>query len=68
MPDATIQVKPNGPLLVTGNFEVIDANGTKLPVTEKAWLCRCGASNTKPLCDGTHKTLTCPAPAAPPNP
>jgi CDGSH-type Zn-finger protein len=67
MPDATVQIKPNGPILITGSFEIIDASGVKLPATEKAWLCRCGASNTKPFCDGSHKTVpACAAVAAKP--
>jgi len=61
MSEVTIQLKPNGPYLVTGPCTVVDENGNKLATGDKTWLCRCGASKTKPLCDGTHKTLAPPA-------
>ncbi|HUB27447.1 MAG TPA: CDGSH iron-sulfur domain-containing protein [Tepidisphaeraceae bacterium] len=62
MSDTTIQLKPNGPYLVTGPCTLLDENGNKLPTGEKIWLCRCGASATKPICDGSHKTACPPAP------
>lgn len=52
----TIKVKDNGPLLVEGDFKLVDGNGNDIPVTKKA-LCRCGASITKPFCDGTHSKI-----------
>ncbi|MCU0879034.1 MAG: CDGSH iron-sulfur domain-containing protein [Pirellulaceae bacterium] len=59
MPDVTIKVRDNGPLLVEGPVTVIDAEGNKymIPADKPAIaLCRCGQSNRKPFCDGTHKT------------
>lgn len=52
-----LQVKPapNGPLLVTGNFTMRTASGREAWKGTKAALCRCGASSTKPFCDGAHK-------------
>lgn len=52
-----INSAPNGPLLVNGNSEIITALGTVSFRGEKAALCRCGASNNKPFCDGTHKAV-----------
>lgn len=46
---------PNGPLLVTGNLEIVTAAGRVAWRGTKAALCRCGASNNKPFCDGAHK-------------
>ena len=52
----TIKVSNNGPLVVQGEFKLIDANGQEVPV-KKAALCRCGGSTTKPFCDGTHSKI-----------
>lgn len=52
-----ISPQPNGPLLLKGNFEIQDKNGQTLFQGEKAAFCRCGGSNNKPFCDGTHKTI-----------
>lgn len=52
--DTKITVLKNGPLYVEGNFVLFDADGQEIPVNSKAALCRCGASDKKPFCDGTH--------------
>lgn len=50
-----IKVNDNGSLRVTGDVELIDAEGNRF-VTKKTFsLCRCGLSNNKPFCDGSHK-------------
>ena len=57
MSQVTIKVRDHGPLLVEGPFTVIDAAGNAftIPTGKPAIaLCRCGASRTKPFCDGTH--------------
>lgn len=51
-----ITVRDNGPLLVEGDFTIVDAAGNEVPVKKKA-LCRCGGSTTKPFCDGTHSKI-----------
>ncbi len=54
---------PDGPYLVRGEFEVTDANGDVIDTRRKTVaLCRCGASRTKPFCDGTHKLIGFKAP------
>jgi CDGSH-type Zn-finger protein len=57
MPQVTIEVRRNGPLIVTGPVELKDADGKLFPVQERMALCRCGASTTKPFCDGTHSKI-----------
>lgn len=61
MPDVIIKVRDNGPLLVEGPVAVIDAAGNKFvipPEKPAIALCRCGQSQRKPFCDGTHKTCS----------
>ncbi|MDH3284660.1 MAG: CDGSH iron-sulfur domain-containing protein [Acidobacteriota bacterium] len=50
-----IKRAPNGPLLVTGSFVIRTAAGREGWRGTKAALCRCGASKSKPFCDGSHK-------------
>ena len=45
---------PNGPLVVTGNLTVVSASGRAAWRGTKTALCRCGASDNKPFCDGRH--------------
>ncbi|GGL98187.1 CDGSH iron-sulfur domain-containing protein [Glutamicibacter protophormiae] len=53
---AQIVVCPQGPLIVRGDFEILDAEGNAVPTSrETVALCRCGSSAIKPFCDGTHK-------------
>jgi CDGSH-type Zn-finger protein/uncharacterized Fe-S cluster protein YjdI len=46
---------PNGPLKVTGNLELVSGTGRTLNKVTTTFLCRCGASQNKPYCDGSHK-------------
>jgi len=48
-----IKVMANGPLLVKGTVELTMADDS-IVVKENPALCRCGASNNKPFCDGSH--------------
>jgi CDGSH-type Zn-finger protein len=54
-----ITVLPNGPLRVEGAIALTDANGKPWDLTGKpaVALCRCGASENKPFCDGAHKKV-----------
>lgn len=54
-----LAIKPllNGPLLVTGNVEVVSGTGRTIHRTQKMALCRCGGSANKPYCDGTHSRI-----------
>ena len=57
MPEVTIEICRNGPLIVNGPVELKDADGSLYPVKERIALCRCGGSTTKPFCDGTHSRI-----------
>lgn len=47
--------QPNGCLRIEGNLEIVSGTGRTIDRTTKAFLCRCGHSNNKPFCDGSHK-------------
>ena len=49
-----VRATPNGPLQLEGNVEVVSGTGRTLSRTQACALCRCGASATKPFCDGSH--------------
>ncbi len=55
---AKITALDDGPYLVKGPVLVLDVEGNAFPF-ERATvaLCRCGGSQTKPFCDGTHSKL-----------
>jgi CDGSH-type Zn-finger protein/truncated hemoglobin YjbI len=55
LPPAIMTAK-NGPYLVTNVTVLRTPLGTELPVPPQLALCRCGASATKPFCDGSHAT------------
>ena len=58
MADVTITVRENGPYLVRGPIQILDAQGNDFRVErETVALCRCGGSTTKPFCDGTHSKI-----------
>lgn len=48
----------DGPYLIRGDFELTDQDGEPIDARRGTIaLCRCGASRTKPFCDGTHKSI-----------
>lgn len=52
-----LNVLQNGPLIVEGNFELFDAEGNEAETKSKVAICRCGASENKPFCDGSHSKI-----------
>ena len=59
-----IIVRPNGPFIVEGDdVTVVDVSGrTFEPAKRPFGLCRCGASQKKPFCDGSHNKIGFQAP------
>jgi CDGSH-type Zn-finger protein/uncharacterized Fe-S cluster protein YjdI len=57
--DGLLEIDPemDGPLQVRGNLEIISGTGRVVSRVTQARLCRCGGSNTKPFCDGTHARI-----------
>lgn len=61
MADVKIIALLNGPLLIEGAVQIVDAQGQPIPAAfpekPKVALCRCGASGKKPFCDGAHSKI-----------
>jgi CDGSH-type Zn-finger protein len=51
-----VMPEPDGPLHLAGPLVVASADGAVLLEGTSAWLCRCGRSQDKPFCDGSHTT------------
>jgi len=49
----------NGPLRVIGDFSIKDAQGGEFGLAGRTIisLCRCGHSENKPFCDGSHNRM-----------
>jgi CDGSH-type Zn-finger protein len=60
MPEARAKITPyrDGPYLVRGPFSIVDQDGNEIEVKRGiVALCRCGRSQMRPFCDGTHKAI-----------
>ena len=53
-----ITINNNGSVRLEGDFEIFDQNGNPFDLAGRTAisLCRCGHSNNKPFCDGSHRT------------
>jgi len=62
--DVVITPYRDGPLLVRGDFEILDQEGKPIdPGRATVALCRCGKSRLRPFCDGTHRLVRFKAPS-----
>lgn len=55
-----LKILDNGPIIVTGDFEIISIDSEVLEITDSQHangisLCRCGKSKDMPFCDGSHQ-------------
>lgn len=57
MSKTIITVKDNSALKIEGEFEIVDLQGNSYGLGGRTVvsLCRCGLSQNKPFCDGSHK-------------
>lgn len=53
----TIHPVTDGPLQLTGNVEICAGSGRTVHRARSTRLCRCGGSQNKPFCDGTHARI-----------
>lgn len=72
MSDFKVIVKNNGPLRLEGDIAIVDQDGKGFGLAGRTVvsLCRCGQSQNKPFCDGSHNKVgfesACPARDLPP--
>lgn len=55
-----VRCRENGPFVIQGDVRVLDPDGNAFPIApgkDTIALCRCGHSQHKPFCDGSHKTV-----------
>jgi CDGSH-type Zn-finger protein len=59
MPDTKIIVNNDGSLKVEGDFTVYDVEGNAFDLAGRTIIsfCRCGHSENKPFCDGSHRKV-----------
>ncbi len=52
-----ITVNSNGSLKIEGEFVITDSQGNEYGLQGRTTvgICRCGLSNNKPFCDGSHR-------------
>ncbi|MBW8271096.1 CDGSH iron-sulfur domain-containing protein [Caldovatus aquaticus] len=56
-PRNTVRLLADGPLELRGELRLRGE-----PIGSEAWLCRCGRSQNKPHCDGSHRSAGRPLP------
>lgn len=72
MSDFKVIVRNNGPLRLEGDITILDQDGKAFGLAGRTVvsLCRCGQSQNKPFCDGSHNKVgfesLCPARDLPP--
>jgi CDGSH-type Zn-finger protein len=59
MASSKVTVKDNGPIIIEGDFELVDPQGAVFGLAGRTaiGLCRCGQSANKPFCDGAHARM-----------
>jgi CDGSH-type Zn-finger protein len=57
--ETKITVRDHGPLRIEGEFSICDLEGKAFDLAGRTAisLCRCGHSEDKPFCDGSHKRV-----------
>ena len=55
--ETTIDVRLNGPLYVRGRVRILGPGGRLIREDTRLALCRCGHSENKPFCDGSHRRV-----------
>lgn len=56
--ELSVTLYENAPFLVEGNYDLVGEETGRETCSKKMSYCRCGASSTKPFCDGSHKKIS----------
>ena len=60
MAPVNIRCRENGPFVVEGEITLSDHEGNAFPLDSSKpaiALCRCGVSENRPFCDGSHRKV-----------
>ncbi|MBD3617270.1 MAG: CDGSH iron-sulfur domain-containing protein [Gracilimonas sp.] len=55
--ELSVKLIDNAPFVVEGNYDLVGEATGRETCSKKMSFCRCGGSETKPFCDGTHKKI-----------
>jgi uncharacterized Fe-S cluster protein YjdI/CDGSH-type Zn-finger protein len=55
--ETTVELRHDGPSFVRGKIRIEDPSGHVVREDTRVALCRCGGSEHKPFCDGTHRKI-----------
>ena len=55
--ETTISARLNGPLFVRGKVRILGPGSRLIREDTRVALCRCGHSENKPFCDGSHRRV-----------
>lgn len=55
--ETVVNVRPNGPLYLRGRIRIEGSGGRLIREDTRVALCRCGRSQNKPFCDGSHRQV-----------
>jgi CDGSH-type Zn-finger protein/uncharacterized Fe-S cluster protein YjdI len=55
--ETSIDARSNGPLYVRGQIRITGPGGQLIREDTRLALCRCGHSENKPFCDGSHRRV-----------
>lgn len=52
-----LKLMDNGPILLEGSYQIYSIANEPANSSKNVAMCRCGQSDSKPFCDGTHKKV-----------
>jgi uncharacterized Fe-S cluster protein YjdI len=53
----SVKVMTDGPIVIKGNFTLVNGDNSKEIKESIISICRCGASDLQPFCDGRHRKI-----------